>query len=483
MNENKYCKCGCGEPLKNHKNTYILGHSNRSKEVQDKKKMAYISRYGVDNPSKSCEIKIKKEETNLKKYGVRYAAQNLEIQQRTKENFIDKYGTDNPSKNIEIRKKISEGVKKSRPHVKETIKRKLLDKFYTKLKNSDRLKSIIPLFDITDYDGVQNKYPFKCSICNNEFTSDLDDGKIPRCFVCLPKIETKGQSIIENELIQYIKKYEHNIIEQDREIIKPMELDVVIPDKNIAIELDGLYWHSEMSGKKSKFYHYQKSKLAENLGYRLIHIFEDEWVNKQKIVKTRLKNILGHFTRKIYARKCIIKEISKDVKNKFLQKYHIQGNDKSNVFIGLFYKNRLVSVMTFSPKRIALGYNQTENEWELVRFCSVSNFSIIGAASKMLKFFERTRSPKKIITYADKRWSKGNVYINMGFQSIGSTLPGYWYIIGNERKHRYGYRKDIIKNKLKIYDETLTEWENMQLNGLDRIWDCGHLKFEKIFPI
>jgi len=480
--QEKLCKCGCGDVLKNIKNTYVVGHSNRDPEVKLKKEKTYIQKYGVSNPSKALNIKIKKEETNLKKFGTKYASQNEDIKKEVKENWIKKYGVDNPSKIDSVKKIISEKVKASRERVREKTQKTFYKTILKRLYDEGKMGSLEPLFNFNDYNGRLFKYPFQCKKCSNTFETNLRIAYEPlRCFVCNPKINTGGQSILEKDICDYIKKFDLDVKEQDRTIIPPLELDIVSEKHKIAIEIDGLYWHSELSGKKNKFYHLVKRKNTNNSGYRLIQIFEDEWIEKEKIVKSRLKNLFKKNTRKIHARKCIVKKISSEVKSKFLKKYHIQGNDKSNLHLGLYYRNHLVSVMTFNPYRIALGSTPKENCYELTRFCSIFNFSVVGGASKILKYFENNYNPKEIISYADKRWSDGNLYDVLGFTSVGVTQPNYWYIIKNQRKHRFAYRKSELPKLLQSYDSNLTEWENMQLNGYDRIWDCGNLKFQKVY--
>lgn len=480
MNNLKKCACGCGEILKNQKNKYIVGHSNRDPEIKAKKEKSFLEKYGVTNPSKSKQIKIKKEETNIKKFGTKYAAQNIDIKNKVKENWIQKYGVDNPSKLERVKTIISQKVKATREQVREKTQQKFYKTILTRLKEEGKMGTLEPLFDIDQYHGRLFKYPFKCNVCSNISETNLRISYDPlRCFTCNPKITTGGQSILEREICDYVKILDASIKEQNRDIISPMELDIVSEKHKIAVEIDGLYWHSELSGRKSKFYHLLKRKNTNNCGYKLIQIFEDEWIEKQKIVKSRLKNLFYKNFRKIYARKCIVKEIPTNVKSKFLKKYHIQGNDKSNLHLGLYYKNKLVSVMTFNPYRIALGNTPKENCYELTRFCSVFNFSVIGGASKMLKYFETNYNPKEIISYADRRWSDGNIYNVLGFNLVGETQPNYWYIVKNQRKHRFAYRKSELSKILKTYDANLTEWENMQLNCYDRIWDCGNLKFIK----
>lgn len=480
--ENRLCKCGCGEFVKNIKNTYIVGHSNRDPEVKAKKEAAYIAKYGVSNPSKSQDIKIKKEETNFKKFGTKYASQNQEVKNKTKQNWIEKYGVDNPSKLEEVKKIISKKVKDSREQVREKTQKTFYKTILKRIYEEGKMGTLEPLFDYNDYNGRLHKYEFKCKKCSTISVKNLRLSYEPlRCFTCEPKIDTGGQSILEKQISDYVKTLDPETKEQDRTIITPLELDIVSEKHKIAIEIDGLYWHSEISGKKNKFYHSQKRKTTSNAGYRLFQIFEDEWIEKQKIVKSRLKNAFKKNIRKIQARKCIVKKIDTETKSKFLKKYHIQGNDKSNIHLGLYYKNKLVSVMTFNPYRIALGNSTKLNSYELTRFCSIFNFNIVGGASKLLSFFEKNYNPKELLSYADKRWSDGNLYQKLGFNLVGSTQPNYWYIVKNQRKHRFAYRKSELSKQLKTFNPELTEWENMQINGYDRIWDCGSIKCVKTY--
>ena len=212
----------------------------------------------------------------------------------------------------------------------------------------------------------------------------------------------------------------------------------------------------------------------KNKIYKLIHVFEDEWLYKKQIVENRLKHILGVTKYKIGARKCVIKEITPQLKNKFLEKYHIQGEDRSSIKLGAFYKNHLVAVMTFGKARFNKNY-----KWELIRFCTVGSFTIIGVANKLLNFFiNKFNSDKNdIISYADRRWSVGGLYKVLGFELLRTSKPNYWYLIDKGRKHRFNFRKSKLKN-MQFYHIGLTEWEIMQLNSIDRIWDCGNYCFE-----
>ena len=134
--------------------------------------------------------------------------------------------------------------------------------------------------------------------------------------------------------------------------------------------------------------------------------------------------------------------------------------------------------MSFSKLRKALGSSTKENTYELVRYCTIKSFTIVGGAGKLLKHFSNITTCNSIISYADKRWSSGGLYKQLGFTLIKTTTPNYWYTRNyTERLHRFGYQKHTLKDKLSIFDENLSEWENMKANGYTRIWDCGHLKY------
>jgi hypothetical protein len=210
------------------------------------------------------------------------------------------------------------------------------------------------------------------------------------------------------------------------------------------------------------------------------HIFEDEWEKNKTLVISKLK----HYTNQnnittIYARKCIIKPVDTKEKSTFLNQFHLQGNDNSQIAYGAFYANELVGVMTFSQPRMGIGVhkNKQENTFELVRFATNTNYRIPGIASKLLTHFKKNHKWNEIYSYADRRWSIGSLYYTLGFELIKTNPPDYFYIIDGKRKHRWNYRKDILKKTLQNYDANLTEYQNMQNHGYYRVWDCGTLKF------
>lgn len=329
----------------------------------------------------------------------------------------------------------------------------------------------------TEYNRRTEDLTYKCPIghvgtvkLSNWISNDT------RCSSCSHVVSKQ-----ELEVMNFLSPLFPDMIHSDREIIKPKELDIVIPSKKVAIEYCGLYWHSESNGK-DKNYHLSKLQDCERVGYRLITIFEDEWLYKNDIVKSMLLNKLGVSDKpKIFARKCEVKEIIPSRKNGFLNRNHIQGQDTSAVNLGAFYDGRLVSVMTFSKGSISRNIHAREGVYELSRFCSDHDYNVVGIAGKLLKYFENNYNPVELYTYSDKRWSDGNLYRQLGFDFAHDSIPNYFYIVEGRRVHRFNFRKNVLKDKLKNFNTELTEKENMIANGYEFVYDCGNSKWMKLY--
>ena len=295
-----------------------------------------------------------------------------------------------------------------------------------------------------------------------------------RCKKC-----SNNTSRVEKTLAVFLNNVvtQSDLFINDKTLIPPYELDIVIPSKKLAIEYCGIRWHSELFGKDS-VYHLNKLVRCKEIGYRLVTIFEDEFLFNKDIVLSRLLSILGeNNTNIVYARNCSIREISTNDAASFFNENHLQGYNGSSVKLGLFYKEEMVSAMTFSKPSISKGAkNSLISVWELNRFCSKINYQVVGGASKLLKYFERNYDWSEIFSYADRRWSVGDLYIKLGFNLNSITPPNYWYF-SDRNKYKRIHRFNLRKNNND--DQTLTEWENRVLQGWNRIWDCGNLKYNK----
>jgi len=285
------------------------------------------------------------------------------------------------------------------------------------------------------------------------------------------KCSRMGNSKFEEGIKLYLSQISHSIQRGNRKVIKPQELDFVL-NNEIAIECNGNYWHSELQGK-AKNYHLNKTEKCNESNIRLIHIREDEWEHKSDIVKSRLSNILhSDNIKKYHARKLIVKIVSKKNEMQFLVDNHIQGKCPSSLAIGLYDGVELLSIMTFGKSRFNKNY-----EYELIRFCS-KNFTLVrGAASRLFSYFIKNYDPKSIVSYSDRAWNTGKLYESLGFEFSHNSTPNYKYFHRSSVLHlmsRQKFQKHKLSNILEHYDSNKTEWENMQDNNYDRIWDCGN---------
>lgn len=313
----------------------------------------------------------------------------------------------------------------------------------------------------------------KCNVCTTEFehTHQLFHNskfKIEICRVCFPRTITRSRG--EKELFEFIKDLCPDAMANHRNLIRG-EVDIFIPSQKLSIEYNGLYWHSELvlvDNGYDKCKDYKKYTSLQEKGIRCVTIFEDEWNQKQQIVKSRLIHILGKNNNRIFARKCIVRKIDTKTASSFCNLYHLQGKGRSNVRLGLYHGDQLVAVMTFSTSNLS----RKVTSWELNRYCT-NDSVIVGGASKLFQAFVREINPETVVSYADSRWSQGNLYKNIGFELRGNTSPNYWYFRPNEEKriHRFSLRKNPSDQ------QDLTEWQNRQAQGWNRIWDCGNSKW------
>jgi hypothetical protein len=282
-------------------------------------------------------------------------------------------------------------------------------------------------------------------------------------------------SSYEYELCEFLRKNNITYLQSDRNIIKPYELDIVIPNHNIAIEFNGLYWHSEqvlISNNNNPIqYHKNKYILSRDNGYQLLTIFESEWITKKDIIKSIILAKCNIYDRKLHGRKCTLQYTNSETAKTFLNDNHIQGYVKG-VHIGLYHDNELVSQLTMC---------KFGNYHQLLRFVNKKNVIVYGAFSKLLQHFIKTNDVNEIVTFSDNRYFNGNVYINNGFTYVHDVPPSYYYWkYITDLLHKRGFQHKNLKNKLTNYNPELTEYQNMLNNGYDRIWDCGKIKYEYI---
>lgn len=458
-----------------------------------KTKKTNLKKYGVENVFQDDVVKYKSKEkklalygdenfnniekasnTNLKKYGFKTVLSDPNVREKIKENYYDKYGVYFPSQNTEVleKMKLTTFNKYGVDNYSRTndFKNKVKDRWF------EKMHSKIEKFGILS--KVDDGYTIKCNNCNNNFVilNSLMNKRILNneniCLNCNPI--NVGFSKNEKSLLKFITdSYDDEILENSRKVID-CELDIYLPDLKIGFEFNGLYWHSELY--KHPTYHLNKTLLCIEKGIDLFHIWEDDWIHKNNIVKSMIMNKLGKTPNKIYARNCQIKEVNDNkVIKKFLIENHIQGFVGSKIKIGLFHNNVLVSLMTFGNLRKSLGQKSKEGSYELLRFCNKINTNVIGGASKLFKFFINNYRVDEVISYSDYSRSNGNLYKTLGFKLSHNSTPNYYYIVDGKRIHRFNFRKDkLIKDG---FDPNKTEVDIMNERGYYRIFDCGMQKW------
>ena len=446
-------------------------------EIMKKRKETNLKKYGTEHAFQNEGIKKKSKQTNLQKYGVNNPAESKDIYQKIIKTNLDRYGSIHPLQNQDIKASMIRTLQNkynvTNASQIESVKRKKQQQFFNILINSDRLRDHYqPNFNVDEYSTINEYYEWKCIKCNTIFKYCINNGRIPRCPVCYPHTQT---SLSETEITNFCRTYFNKIYENSRDLISPYEIDIYIPEIKLGIEFNGLYWHSEISGRKNREYHQLKLLLTLQNNIQLIQIFEDEWRDQSYIVKSILLNKFNKNNYRFFARKCQIYSVPTETARQFYFDNHLQGFINGQ-HLGLYYNDEFVSMMTVGKPRFNINY-----EIEIYRFCNKSNTTVTGGLSKLLNAFINLLNPKSIITYADARYGIGTGYYKCGFKFIGTTEPGYYYMkYYNERKTRNQFQKHLLKDKLELFDENLTEWENMQLNGYDRIWDCGNFVYELV---
>lgn len=287
-----------------------------------------------------------------------------------------------------------------------------------------------------------------------------------------------GPSLAETGLFEFIKENlpEDLVIRSDKELLSGLEVDILIPSLKIGVEYNGGYFHCDLF--KDRKYHLNKTQEALDKGYRLIHIWEHDWTHNREIVKSILLNILSKTVKRVYARKTEIVTLTAKEANTFLNENHLQGASVSRVRFGLKYQGDLVSVMTFSGLRKAVGMDTRDNHYELVRFCNKKEHTVVGGASKLFKYFIKEYSPDRVISYASRDWSIGGLYENLEMVFKGYTSPGYFYVKSKIKYTRFNFQKHKLVEQ--GADPSKTEYEIMLEKGYYRVWDCGNLRYEWI---
>lgn len=511
-----------------------IGYS--SSELRKKIESTNLEKYGAATPFESQVVQGIIKEVNIDRYGHENPMKNPEVVERLQHTFQDKYGTPWAIGAPEVRKKIEQTFMDkygttsilSVPEVKEKVAKTNLDKFGTphpaqnpqvleKMTKTSLERYGTPYFTTTSlYKQQVILDPSKCA----EYEEFLQDPVkyIESHFMETPTAGTLAKTLgisdshlyqlasdmdfydrlehhystMENEVYEFLVSIGiTNILRNDRQQIKPLEIDLYLPDYKFGIECNPTDTHNSSfigpfeEPPKPYNYHQVKSKAAIENGITLFHLFGYEWKYKRSIIESMLKNSLGLSSNKVYARDTYVCEVEFKDCVKFLVDNHRQGSTSAPVRLGLksTSTNELLSVMTFNKVRANQGSTKDtqNNDWELSRFCSKLDTNVIGGASKLFKHFLNMHHPNKVVSFSDVAHTRGGLYEKLGFQKVSWSSPDYvWVRIKDNKTFN---RSNTMKSNLSKFlgeevDLSKTEKQIMEEHGYAQVFDSGVIRWE-----
>lgn len=415
---------------------------------------------GVDQDKRVEKMKM----TNVKKYGVEYQSQRKEIQQLISENSFKKYGTLHHTQNDEVKEKIKQtNLKKygstsySNSPLGIKTKMNMSDELYEIYSDPDKL-----------YDCYINECNSSLTELGNKFgtTSNMLTNLFDRIGLIVKYNNTS--SYIERTFCEKIFAMNPNviIIKNDRKLINPYEIDILLPEQKLAIEISGTYWHNEKF-VTDKYYHYNKWKMCADKGYQLLTFWDLECIDKEEQILNYIKSKMGLYDNVVYARNMLFEE-SDEKQYNFFDNNHIQG--RANIdrnFVLKDNKGDILGCVSYAK------HHRDVSKYTLNRLAFKSGVSIVGGASKLIKNSIKMID-RDVITWSDNRFSTGDLYIKCGFQFDGNVPVDYKYF---DSKTKTLQSKQSNKKSVNGCPTNMTELEYCKSIGRYRLWDCGKRRF------
>ena len=401
----------------------------KGSEIKKKVKATTLEKYGVEHYSQSAEYQSKCLATCMAKYGVAHAIIAPEVIEKRKLTLVEKFGVDNYFK---------------LPEMQEQINQARLEKFgYRNVGQRFVPKESLAILNDAEL--------FKVAVTDLSFEAAARKLGTSATTISLhvakhgiEHLTNKGVgSVDQDELSDWLESLNLKVERNNRRIIAPKELDIVIPEFKLAIEFNGIYFHSEISGAKGEDYHLQKTTLCESNGFKLIHINSIVYKNNPKLIKSLIFSNLN-LNRKIHGRKCEVIQVAQLDAANFLSENSLNFSKESELYFGLTFKSELMQV---------IGLTKVD-DWILDYCCSKQLVTVVGGMSKLLAYFSRSFNPVKLTASIDRQFFNGNSLAKVGFKKIQVTEP---------RRFATDYKS--------LFEESNS-------NAVDYLWDCGDSKWE-----
>lgn len=391
-------------------------------KIKEKSRSTMLSKYGVQYNMQSEQLRNKVKKTNLQKYGSQHQMKSDEFKNKFKNIILQKYGVQNVFQNDEIKEKIKQtnlqryGVERTlqSKHFSKKVTRFNLDVGYENLLNN--CNGIVqPLFTKQQYQGGQNKivYKWKCLKCNNIFQQDIHSNDhlgyssyIPRCLICYPILANISKP--QKQIVQFVKNiYNGQIVENNRTIIKPYQLDIYIPQKNIAIQFDGLLWHSEKFSER--FNLKNKTQLCKSKGITLIHVFQDQWINNKKHIQMIISNLLIDNVEKFN----IEIKSNEEIKT-FLDNFVLDAKHNNSINVIAKKDNNIIGLISLQLIK--------QNYYKITNICA--NYYMFN---QLLNYIQNNYTVDKIVCQIDNRFLNESIFKQNKFNVVFQQTPQPWY--------------------------------------------------------
>lgn len=407
-------------------------------------------RYGVDNPAQAQSSRDKQKETFQRKYGVDNIMQSGAGKERFKKSCREHLGVDWPMQHKAVLEKRTVGNQHrygGDGWGSDVIYKNYQNTVKERYGVDNPMKSNIVKARLSDV--VKERYGVDWFCMHPDARSHSKNDSVPN---------RRFEELLIANSINYTREFNIGHFSYDFKIGNNLVEINPTPTHNIN-------WtpYNHQEGLKYT-YHQEKTQLAEDNGYRVIHVWD--WDSQEKVV-----SILRSRER-VYARNCTANNVSRDDAKEFIEAHHLQGNARFSVAVGLYLNNQLVSVMTFDKPR----YNKNA-EMELVRYCS--SYNVVGGAEKLFKYFIDSSNVTSVVSYCDHSKFDGKTYIKLGFTKIAEAPSKHWYNM-KTKKHitdnllrQRGFDQLFGTN----YGRGTNNEELMRQAGFDEVIDAGQITF------